>query len=213
MPRFAQHPDLAPALANIFCEQYESLFKNAAFISTNNGQITKSFELQGESYIIKRYPEKGPRANLRSLLGISRAMNSFSKAVLLNRLGIQSPLHLFVARQIGIVRGTSFLIMIKSTGESLNSLILNHPDHPIPPKVITNLAAITHRIHQAGLVHGDLHSGNIFVLQNQAIEVIDLDNMRPNSKKQEKDRARLLRSLESRPDLHQHLARALESSL
>ena len=79
MVRYTQHPDLDDGLARKFREEHVELFENGSFIATNNKQVVKSFELDGEEYVIKRYPENGPRANLRSILGISRAMNSFRK--------------------------------------------------------------------------------------------------------------------------------------
>ena len=46
-------------------------------------------------------------------------------------------------------------------------------------------------------------------MEDQSVEIIDLDNLRPNLKRQKRDRARLLRSFESRPELHQELSQAL----
>ena len=151
------------------------------------------------------------RANLRSLLGISRAMNSFKKSAQLSTLGVQSPAHLFVARHSRILHGSSYLIMRKSNGLSLHPMIFDQPEKPIPSQVITNLATMTRRIHHAGLTHGDLHAGNIFVLADHSVEVIDLDNMRPNLKRQDRDRERLLRSFDSRPALREKLAQTLAS--
>lgn len=209
---FSQHPDLDPALAEEFREQHLELFEGAHFIATNNEQVVKSFTLHHQEFVIKRYPEKGPRANLRSLLGISRAINSFKKSAQLSTLGVQSPAHLFVARHLGILRGSSYLIMRKSAGLSLHPMIFDQPEQPIPSRVITNLATMTRRIHHAGLTHGDLHAGNIFVLADQSVELIDLDNMRPNPKRQDRDRARLLRSFDSRPALREKLAQALAAN-
>ncbi len=209
MPHFAQHPDLENTLAKVFREEHEKIFGEATFIATNNSQVVKSFSLNGRDYVIKRYPEKGPRANLRSLLGISRAMNSFSKSALLSEVGVQTPAHLFVARYLGFLKGTSYLIMKKSRGESLYPMLLEDPPRTISPLLIENLVEMTRRIHAAGFAHGDLHAGNVFVTEDQSVEIIDLDNLRPNLKRQKRDRARLLRSFESRPELHRELAQAL----
>jgi len=209
MPLFAQHPDLEPALAKIFREEHEKIFEEATLIATNNSQVVKFFSLEGRDYVIKRYPEKGPRANLRSLLGISRAMNSFSKSALLSEVGVQTPAHLFVARHLGFLKGKSYLIMKKSQGESLYPMLFEDPPRTITPLLIENLVELTRRIHAAGFAHGDLHAGNVLVLEDESVEIIDLDNLRPNQKRQKRDRARLLRSFESRPKLHRELSRAL----
>jgi tRNA A-37 threonylcarbamoyl transferase component Bud32 len=209
MRLFSQHPDLAPDLAQEFRERHLDLFESAEFIATNNEQVVKSFNLGKQSYVIKRYPENGPRANIRSLFKISRAMNSFNKSAQLSTLGVQSPTHLFVARHSGILHGSSYLIMKKSNGVCLHPMIFDQPEAPIADSIITELATMTKRIHAAGLTHGDLHAGNIFVLGNGTVEIIDLDNMRPNLKRQKRDRARLLRSFESRPALREKLALAL----
>ncbi|MFT7172926.1 MAG: tRNA A-37 threonylcarbamoyl transferase component Bud32 [Paracoccaceae bacterium] len=209
MLRFAQHPDLPQDLAKIFREQHQEIFGQAEFISTNNEQVVKSFDLNGDSFIIKRYPEKGPRGNLRSLLGISRAVNSLKKAAEISKLGVNCPTHLFVARHIGLIKGRSYLIMKKSLGTSLHPMIIDKPHAPISDEIIANVADLTHRIHRAGFSHGDLHAGNIFVLPDHSVEIIDLDNFRPNTNRQEKDRLRLLRSFDSRPRLIEKLAKAL----
>ena len=41
------------------------------------------------------------------------------------------------------------------------------------------------------------------------VELIDLDNIRPNLKRQKRDRERLLRSFDSRPDLREKLSHTL----
>ena len=99
MVRYTQHPDLDDGLARKFREEHVELFENGSFIATNNEQVVKSFEINGAVFVIKRYSEKGARANIRSLLGISRAMNSFRKSVQLSSIGVKTPDHLFVARQ------------------------------------------------------------------------------------------------------------------
>ncbi len=212
MPRFTQHPDLTEELANEFRQNHLELFEKAQLIATNNDQIVKAFTFNDEDFVIKRYPEKGLRANLRSLLGISRAMNSFKKSALLFSLGIKTPAHLFVARHLGLLHGFSYLIMEKSKGTSLWAMIFDQPESPISETVIKNLALVTRDIHSAGLSHGDLHAGNIFIMNNESIEIIDLDNLRPSYKKQEKDQSRLLQSFDSRPDLHEALTRALKNT-
>jgi tRNA A-37 threonylcarbamoyl transferase component Bud32 len=209
MPLFAQHPDLEPTLAKIFREEHEKLFEEATFIATNNSQVVKSFSFNGRDYVIKRYPENGPRANLRSLLGISRAMNSFNKSARLSEAGVQTPAHLFVARHLGFLKGTSYLIMEKCRGESLYPMLFEDPPRTISPLLIENLVEMTRRIHASGFAHGDLHAGNVFVMADGSVEIIDLDNLRPNLKRQKRDRARLLRSFESRPELHRELSQAL----
>ena len=139
MPLFAQHPELAPELAKTFREEHEKLFEEATFIATNNSQVVKFFSLDGGDFVIKRYPEKGPRANLRSLLGVSRAMNSFSKSALLSDAGVQTPAHLFVARHLGFRKGMSYLIMEKSRGASLYPMLFEDPPRTISPLLIENL--------------------------------------------------------------------------
>jgi tRNA A-37 threonylcarbamoyl transferase component Bud32 len=209
---FSQHPSLAPRLAREFREHHLELFQDACFIAANNEQVVKSFPLHGQEFVIKFYPEKGPRANLRSLLAISRAMNSFKKSAQLSALGVKSPDHLFVARHSGLFTGSSYLIMRKSAGTSLHSMIFDQPEQPISDQIIGNLATMTRRIHAAGLTHGDLHAGNIFVLADESVELIDLDNIRPNLKRQKRDRERLLRSFDSRPDLREKLFHTLAAN-
>lgn len=206
---FTQHPDLDPKLTHEFMNKHLDVFEAAELIALNNEQVVKSFSLDGEDFVIKRYLEKSPRAKLRSLLGISRAMNSFKRSAQLSKLGIQTPAHLFLAQHHSILRGSSYLIMRHSKGTMLHSIIHTKPEAPIPNRVIDNLAMTTNRLHAAGLSHGDLHAGNIFVLEDESIEVIDLDNVRPNRKKQKWDRARLLRSFKSRPALQEKLAHSI----
>ena len=88
-------------------------------------------------------------------------------------------------------------------------MLLEDPPRTISPLLIENLVEMTRRIHAAGFAHGDLHAGNVFVTEDQSVEIIDLDNLRPNLKRQKRDRARLLRAFESRPELHRELAQAL----
>ena len=174
MVRYTQHPDLDDGLARKFREEHVELFENGSFIATNNKQVVKSFELDGEEYVIKRYPENGPRANLRSILGISRAMNSFRKSVQLSSIGVKTPDHLFVARHPSFLAGTSYLIMKKSIGVQLTDKIDEHPNPPFPTDLLSTLADLIQSIHQAGITHGDLHAANIFVLPDLSLELIDL---------------------------------------
>ena len=190
MVRYTQHPDLDDGLARKFREEHVELFENGSFIATNNEQVVKSFEINGAVFVIKRYSEKGARANIRSLLGVSRAMNSFRKSVQLSSIGVKTPDHLFVARHPSFLAGTSYLIMKKSIGVQLTDKIDD----------------LIQSIHQAGITHGDLHAANIFVLPDLSLELIDLDNMRPNRCRQAKDLARILRSLSHRSDLQEQLS-------
>ena len=205
MVRYTQHPDLDDGLARKFREGHVELFENGSFIATNNKQVVKSFELDGEEYVIKRYPENGPRANLRSILGISRAMNSFKRSAQLSSLGIQIPIHFFVARHLGFFQASSYLIMKKSRGVSLHSMLAQQSEVSITNRVIDNLVAMTQCMHAGGLSHGDLHAGNVFVLGDESVEFIDLDNVASDYKRQEKDIARLIRSFHARPALQEKL--------
>ena len=209
MTLFSQLPSLDDRLAQEFRAKHRDLFESAILLATNNDQVVKTFSLGREEFVIKKYPEKTLFANIRSLLGISRAMNSFRRFAQLRKLGVQSPAHLFVARHLRVLRGTSYLIMKKSAGRSMHSMICDEPESNIPDKIIENLIIMTRRIHGAGLSHGDLHSGNILVLSDNSVEVIDLDNMRPNRRKQTKDRARLLQSFDRCPTLRDKLIRGL----
>jgi len=200
MKRFLSHPELSPQLYEVFCQQHKTLFEEAEFIAVNNEQVVKSFSLDGQEYIIKRYPDKGPRGALRSGLAISRSANSFKMAARLNTMGVQSPHHLFLARHIGVLGGTSYLVMAKSAGVPLESILEKSSPLAEHPHLLKDLAAMVKTIHREGLCHGDLHAGNIFILPDDSVEVIDLDNMRPSSK-QEKDKNRLIRSFRQDPNL------------
>jgi len=209
MVRYTQHPDLDDGLARKFREGHVELFENGSFIATNNGQVVKSFEYNGEEYVIKRYPENSLRANIRSVLGVSRAMNSFVKAAKLQKVGVQTPSHLFVARHLGALKGESFLIMKKSLGESLYSMLCEEPPRRVSFILVAKLAEMTKKIHAVGFIHGDLHAGNIFVLEDGSVEIIDLDNLRINTNRRVRDQERLLRSFEMDPSLHKKLSLAL----
>lgn len=201
MVAFSSHSNLDPELEAYFRESHLELFEQADFIGENNSQVVKSFEIRGKGFIIKRYLERGLRANFRSLMSISRAMNSFQKSASLAEIGVSTPDHLFVARHLGFLTGTSYLIMEKSSGIQLSDLIEDHSSSPIPDEVLTSVAKMIHEIHRAGLSHGDLHAGNIFVHSDSAVELIDLDNLHSNRRRIRKDIARILRSFGDYPEL------------
>lgn len=208
---FSHRPDLSTDLQETFRSNHKRFAETGTILNQNSRQIVTSFKLNGQSYIVKRYHEKGLRANLRALLNSSRSMNAFRTSKKLERIGVLSPPHLFLARELHLTHGTSFLIMAKSSGTSLHQLIHQNPSRLLRGPVLQNLAATTLRLHEAGLIHGDLHAGNIFVRDDHLIEVIDLDSVRPSKRKQQRDLNRLIQSFAPVPDLQAKLSEALHS--
>ncbi len=213
MPLFTSHPELDEETASVFQRDHEALFEDGKFIATNNEQVVKSFTLGDRDYVIKRYPERGLRANFRSMIGDSRAMNSFRQAAQLKELGIQCPRHLFVARHPAFLNGMSYLIMQRSAGIPLRIFLTKKNTAELVTEVIDQLAKVTKKLHHSGLTHGDLHAGNLFVRKDRSIDFIDLDNMKPNLKRQGKDLTRLLRSFDEYPELRMQLKTQLTTAL
>jgi len=209
MTRFAIHPDLPAEVANHFRASHRGLFGEATLLSSSRDQVTKSFSYESDHYIIKEYCEKGSRRWLHVLLGRTRALNSFRRARQLAAAQIGTPRHLFVASHLGLFQASSFLIMEKSPGEQLFAMIFDQPKRPISRTVLENVATLTKRMHQTGLTHGDLHSRNLLVLPDESVEIIDLDGMDRRTRRQKKDRLRLIHSFRGRPGLRRRLARLL----
>lgn len=109
-----------------------------------------------EGLFVKRFKAAGPLGRLRAFLA-DRALHEFRMLGLLRERGVDAPEPVAWARR----GGESFLF----TREIPGARPLR--EGPWTRRTLEELAAFARRIHDAGILHGDLHVGNILRAQGR----------------------------------------------
>lgn len=195
------HDDLTDELRNTIVRDHVALFKNARVLTQNKPrQSVRECTVNGVPYIIKRYLSGSPLGAVRLLCRSTRADNSFKFAGILARHGITTPKHLLVIKNIGLIASTTYLIMEKSRGTAFFDYIQPGSQEELPAEALLNIRKLVQSLQDLDIRHGDLHTRNILIMEDNSVEIIDLDGATFSKKGKQKDLRRLAKALHARTD-------------
>jgi len=129
----------------------------------------------------------------------SKAVRSLKIALTLERIGVPTPcpIGLFEIRgKFRAIEASSFITEFCHYDYSLMDLVLSAREDPEQKEVIKGLlpflARDVRRMHDAGIIHNDLHDGNVLVLNTEppVLYYIDLNRARIKKSLSIRERAR-----------------------
>lgn len=110
----------------------------------------------------------------------SRAWRTWNTAHALGQVGASTPTPLcaYTRRCLGFVQENYFIATAIHPHQRLRVLLKSDASIELIEQAITNLAVSIGRMHQGGIVHRDLTSGNFLVDENGQIYLTDLNRAR-----------------------------------
>jgi len=173
-------------------------------------------ELNGKSYILKRYNQKSLAYRLLHMLTTPRVLSSWSSGHVLRLFGIPTPRPMVcLIYRTGPMFRKGYLLMEKISGESpywMDREDVADPSKGIPTQFVSRL----HELDALKATHGDMKASNFILDDSGVLQLIDLDSMifhRSNQsfeREKGKDLARFMRNWEDTPELIKLFCRELE---
>lgn len=213
MLRIRRHPELNDSLADTFLGQIEAIFDEGETLSIGAKQVVKHCQVQDSSFIIKRYDSTGPFAALRLLLSGSRVDNSCRFASFLEKFEVPCPKHLLAIKQIGFAKSTTYLVMEKAPGIPLFEFIQAESTLTLSEAAIENIAKLITQMQWLGIAHGDLHTRNFIIANDDSVQIIDLDSCKSSKSRRDKDIERFTKAVNHGARYQQELTSALTKAM
>lgn len=157
---------------NVFIESC-----NWDVINRSRTTFVKRGRLDETLIYLKRYNFKGIKDTIKNVFRKSRAQRAFEGALVLDALGITTPIPIFACekRFFGILMGS----FIATYGVNALNLVKYVEEKVISDKEIIGLSQYIRRIHEMGLLPVDLKGENILIsLDKGEIFLIDLDRLK-----------------------------------
>ena len=132
---------------------------------------TKVIELpfDGQRLYFKYFLENGAISRLKGMLRGSKAARALKGARLLSKAGILTPCIVALSEPAGISQGwQSMLVTLHMEGQTLRVLLRSTElAGKARAGLASSLGRLVARLHGSGLVHGDLHPGNVMALEQE----------------------------------------------
>lgn len=200
----------------------EEKYKKGCETYFKKGNTAEVFLLKSEQskYVVKYYKVKNLFHTIKNSLQKTRAKKSWLKSNICEFLGINTmaPIGFFEVKKYGVFSGAYFITKYNENFDNLNSLLESNVK--LKNKVIADdIARNLHALRINKIYHGDLKVNNMLRSidkKSQGMYLIDLEQMHKveNTKHfdylHNKDKARLLRSLENYKDLHSLVTQKLK---
>ncbi len=158
---------LSPDFLELLLKDRDEMQGLAAARPISTVPSTSVFELgfEGQTYYFKYFNLEGPTRRIKAIFRGSRAFKAWKGANILCKAGCDTPRIVAVREFTGLRRGMPSLLVTKAyDGLSLRILSRGTPMSPrAQRKMATALGADLARMHNRGVVHGDLHPGNVLV--------------------------------------------------
>lgn len=177
-----------------FIANPDKAIANGKVLKSGRSAIVVKLELNGQSYIAKRYNRKSYLHQFARSLIPSRAAVSWKNGHLLefNHMPTAKPL-LMLENRCGAFRGCSYVITEYIEGCHAFDYFKSSQSVVEREAMAVRINRLVKNLHQSGFVHGDLKAHNIWIKRNEPI-LIDLDGMVKNGNKVD-DWQRLYRDL------------------
>ncbi len=146
----------------------------------------REFEMEGKTYVVKQFH----RANwlnriVYGFLRKSKARRSYEYALMLHRIGIDSPTPVgyYTDRWLGLLFNRSFYVCLRSTlPYCYNDIVEGNLTADEEEKYLRAIARTTARLHDNRIIHLDYSGGNILFGPGPdgqpQVELIDLNRLR-----------------------------------
>ena len=213
MPHKHSHPELSDSLTNTSFKEIEAVFDAGETLSIGAKQMVKCCKIDGNICIIKRYDTTGPFKSIRSILELSRADNSCKFAKYLEKFKIPCPKHIVAIKQLSFANSTTYLVMEKAPGIPLFDFIQADSTLTLSEITIQNIAELITRMQWLGIAHGDLHTRNFIIADDDTVQIIDLDNCKISKNRREKDIERFTKAVNHGSRYQKELISALKKAM
>ena len=180
-----------------YCNTKKDEIQKGETIYNIRNQIIKVFDpVLDKNIVIKNFKLERTYDQLRFRLLPSKAERSLKIARALGRAGLQTPSPLAVIEKRGKTNELIFSYYVTDYVDyDFNMLEIakdfEHPERYKIKELIPHLAKDIKKMHEANIVHNDLHAGNILVknIENKpSFYYVDLNRGRVKNKISEKDR-------------------------
>ena len=186
----------------------EALLSTGEVIKNEEGHLVVKIDLSGKSYFVKKYRIKNLFHMIRRLFRKTRARNSWEVLHWLHAVGIRTMKPVLIYEELGFAGAlNSVLVTEKIAGKRLDKIIKEKGEHI---KIASCLHNFFKRMQWLDFHHGDAKSSNFFISKDK-LYVFDLDSSKRHlksstlAKKINKDKKRILRSLEESTELTEAL--------
>ena len=162
-------PGLAPELCEAFC-QAEELLQASSIVKNSRSTTAGIFSLNGKDYFIKRSNVNSFCERIKRIGRMPRPERNKLVSDFLAQLGIRVPeVFMTMATYPGKLPGAGYLITeaFPHPMTVSNNMPRLLEFYGSSGKVIEVLAAMAHKIHDAGVEHGDFKMNNILFADNQ----------------------------------------------
>ncbi len=176
----------------------EALLDKGEVIKNEEGHLVVKIDLSGKSYFVKKYRIKDFLHMLRRVFNKTRARNSWEALHWFNSANIRTMQPVLIYEELWLSRTlNSILVTEEIDGKRLDYKI-QEKDEFI--KTASSIYNFFKRMQWIGFNHGDAKSSNFYISKERLV-VFDLDSSKKHSqrslvKKIQKDKKRILRSLE-----------------
>ena len=186
----------------------EVLLSQGEVIKNEEGHLVVKIDSSGRSYFVKKYRIKNFFHMTRKLFNKTRARNSWEALHWFNSAGIRTMQPVLIYEELGLSGAlNSVLVTEEIEGKRLDHKIQEKEEFI---KTASSIYNFFKRMQWIGFHHGDAKSSNFFINQHRLV-VFDLDSSRRHllksslKKKINKDKKRILRSLEDSAKINESL--------
>ncbi len=160
----------------------DAFIEQGRIIKAGNSATVAQINVDGKSYILKRYNLKSNTHAIARAVRPSRAWVSWRNAHMLQMFGVRTARpRLLLERRLGPLRRQAYFLTDPVPGQDVLQLLYGEPaDSPFHKRVLEQFDALFAVMRQYRIVHGDLKGSN-FISLPQALVVLDLDAMRMES--------------------------------
>lgn len=176
-----RHPELGDALFHELMEGHEKAYSEGREINRKSSQGVNECHIGGTDYMVKCYSAPSITSCVRMLLGRSRVDTSFRYAQILNDNGVPAARHLLCVKHLS-AHGRAYLVMEKAPGMSLFEYIQPDTNLRLSDASMEAIARHVTSLHKLGIAHGDLHTRNLIIAEDDSVKLIDFDNARKSAK-------------------------------
>ncbi len=164
-------------------------------------------EVNGKSYILKRYNQKSLIYRMTHCFITPRALVSWSNGHILKLFGVATPKPIAcLLLKSGLLLSKGYLVMEKITGKPLDQLshdVIKDSCNSIPSQFVS----LCDQLDAMKAVHGDMKASNFIFDDTGVLQLIDLDSlvfhrsMNYYNQEQAKDLSRFMRNWANFPEL------------
>ena len=198
-----------------FFNDEDKLISKGEVIKNEKGHLIVKIKILDRYFFIKKYRIKNIFHGISRLIKRTRALNSWLMILWLNAVGIRTAHPVLLYEENGVLGArTSFLITEEIEGKRLDEAIDQNTNIDL---MVARIESFFKRMNWIKVSHGDAKTSNFFINQ-KGLVAFDLDSSKRrklnffHNKAINKDKSRLLKSLEKNGQIYLRLAKRLLES-